>query len=95
MIYVTLVVQCIIRINCYILGKTSLIDKIMAEDNSNEPNAYIGIMHQEYTKSSTGGSTNEQQPNNGESYQYLDQESINRGHSIIKNELQNDNQGIL
>ena len=83
------------KIDCYILGKTSLIDKIMAEDNSNESNTYIGILHHEITKSTTGGSANEQQPSNGETYQYFDQRSRNRGHGIIQNELQNNNQGIL
>ena len=82
------------KIDFYFLGKTSLIDKIIAEDNSNEQNTYIGILHHEITKSSTGGSANEQQPSNGESYQYFDQKSRNRGHSIIHNELQNNNQGI-
>ena len=67
----------------------------MSEDNSNEQNAYIGIMHQEYTKSSTGGSTNEQHSCNGESYQYFNQKSRNRGHSTIQNELQNSNTGML
>ena len=83
------------KIDCYPLGKTSLIDKIMAEDDANEPNTYIGILHHEITKSSTGGSSNEQHPCNGESYQYFNQKSRNRGHSTIQNELQNSNTGML
>ena len=67
----------------------------MAEEDENKSNTYIGIMHNEVMKSSTGISGEEQDDDNYEKYQYLDPNRRNGTHDSTHGEMSNNNRGIL